>query len=352
MINKQNLKTISIFCIPFILFIATDPLFADIETDHIILIDPELKLDQYQENDTYEISFHSHIELAQGFTPSMTPLTKIEIEINKPRKTTTGFTLSIRDSLEGRNLASKSIGAEDIPFFINWIEFDINDIDVTPGETYYIVLQSDTSSETPYRWRFDYSDTGDIYSKGKMYRLYTTGEWEKMETDTDYVDASFRSYTYYPEIDLVCEGYLNWSNVTPAQENLTGFFTVRNDGTPYSQLNWKIQTWPSWGTWTFSKLNGKNLRPEDGLTYVNINVEAPHINVPDEYLGKIIIINEQDENDSEIISARLITQKNKQKPMDFNSFITFFYHETNDIISKHIYKFPIMYTYFMKTFNQ
>jgi len=272
----------------------------------------ELLLDQKQENSSYEMSIHHSVSLAQSFTPSISPLTKIEFNLHKPRKTDTGIEISIRKSLNGPDLSNNVLSSDQIPFFYHWIEVDIYDIDVTIGEEYYIIISSNTPSEQPYRWMYEYKQDRDMYPNGRLYRYFTSSHiWEKVESDNDFVDATFRTYSYTPHTEMICEGYLNWSGVVPNQDNLTGSFTIRNNGTPYSKLDWKIISWPSWGTWTFSQMNGTNLRPEDGMKRVNILVEAPQSNVPDLYTGNIIIKNVNDETDICTISAQMVTAKTK-----------------------------------------
>jgi len=283
-----------------------------ISTENVLSYEPEIIIDQFQENASYKQDVHKNIIIAQSFTPSLSPLTKIDIRLNKPGKTDLPLIISIKKSLNGSTLTSKVIPADDIPFFSHWITTDIADIDVIPGDTYYIVVSTSSPSEKTYQWYYDFSTETDPYPGGKLYRSINSGDtWEQVETHIDFVDASFRTYSYVSHTNMICEGYLNWTNVKPAQDNLTGFFTIQNNGTPYSKLNWKILNWPSWGTWHFSQMNGSDLCPEDGLVTVTIDVIAPDINMPDQYLGKIVIVNEDDSNETCIISARLVTNKSK-----------------------------------------
>lgn len=308
------------------LFLISSTSYLIVRSDESLLNDPVYVLDQYQENESTEFSVHNKVILAQSFTPSKTPLTKIEVKIDKPRKTTTDLRLSVRDSLNGSDLLFVPINAEDIPYFTHWIEFDILDFDVNVGEKYYIILEANAPVSNSYRWRSVYDEETDNYDNGTLYRYFTTsGVWETVETDTDWVDSCFRTYSYESEVDLVCNGFLNWTNVTPAQDNLTGYFTVENEGTPFSRLDWKIVYWPGWGTWQFSQMNGTNLRPEDGGQQVNIQVEAPHSNVPDEYTGKIVIVNENDKNDTAEIQARLVTSKQKSNHHDLDVMESIFH---------------------------
>lgn len=288
---------------------------------------PDYILDQKQELSSLEEGVHSRIWLAQSFIPSMTPLTKIEVKIDKPRLTSDPLIISIRKELNGSDLASFSISGDDIPFFVFWVGFDIPDIEVTVGDTYYIVMHSSTPTETPFRWLYEYNYSDDPYPKGKMWRSIDRGKtWYPMEGDEDlYIDATFRTYSYISKPDLECSGYLNWTDVKP-YENLTGSFTVRNIGTPLSYVSWKILSWPSWGTWSFNPMNGTNLKPEDGSVTVQVFVEAPHSKVPDEYLGKIIIVNTDNPDDICTINARLVTPKgiHRISILDLLPFLRFY----------------------------
>lgn len=311
----------------------------------------EEQLDQFQELDSYEESLHARIILAQSFVPSKNPLTRVEMKVNKPRITHAGLILSIRNDLNGSDLTAASISGDNVPFFINWVEFDIPDIEVVVGDTYYLVLRSGTSSENPYRLRYEYNDSGDIYSNGELFRFFTTSSiWEPIGSETEFVDACFRTYSFVPQTDMICDDlmYINesaWLNATPGQENLQAFFSIRNSGTPFSTIDWKIVNWPSWGDWSFSAMNGSNLRPEDGYEQINIVVTAPNINVPDEYNGKIIVQNENDENDTEEVLARLVTPKEKQKQHTFSTsspLLSFF----ASLIQRDIFLFKNFFTFF------
>lgn len=301
--------------------------------------DPVEIPDQSQETGPFEQSVHSEIMLAQGFTPTRSPLTKVEIKLNKPHKTENGIFVSIRKDLNGSDLTSKVISATDIPYFVYWIEVDFSDIDVTPGEMYYIVLLSSTPSEQSYRWRFDYDEEINPYQNGSMYRSADDGDtWSPVESDFDFVDATFRTYTYDSHVDLVCNGFLNWTaNVSKNESDpilLTGSFTVENVGTPLSKLDWEILSWPGWGTWEFSPMNQTGLQPEKGPTTVSVNVEGPSTNLPDTYDGKVIIRNKNNKNDSCIVRARLVTSKEKEDEQQeslFSMFLKSFLNKINDV---------------------
>jgi hypothetical protein len=96
------------------------------------------------------------------------------------------------------------------------------------------------------------------------------------------------------ESDLHCTGSLSWENIEP-EETVTGSFIVENIGDAGSLLNWEIETYPNWGTWTFNPENGTHLPVGSPIT-VEVEVVAP----PDknkEFLGDVKVINSEDSSD-------------------------------------------------------
>jgi hypothetical protein len=107
--------------------------------------------------------------------------------------------------------------------------------------------------------------------------------------------------------DLQGEGSLQWADVIPC-ESVTGTFTITNNGDPCSNLNWEVSETPSWGTWTFTPPNGRNLRPEDGAFTITAKVVAPN----EEYqtfTGNIVVTNTKNNSDSITIPVTLTTGK-------------------------------------------
>jgi hypothetical protein len=100
--------------------------------------------------------------------------------------------------------------------------------------------------------------------------------------------------------DLDAHGSLTWSNVK-AGSTVTGTFTVSNIGDTQSRLDWKILSWPDWGTWTFSPARGDNLHPEDGALNVTATIVAPSPcdfgYTSQTFTGNITIVNEENASD-------------------------------------------------------
>jgi hypothetical protein len=119
--------------------------------------------------------------------------------------------------------------------------------------------------------------------------------------------------------DLECEGSLSWSKVKPGS-TVTGTFNVKNVGDPDSLLNWKVDTYPSWGTWTFTPSNGTNLKPADGSVSVTVTVVAPN-EQKKTFTGEIKIVNRDDNADNCTITISLATPKNKAINYAFLDFL-------------------------------
>ena len=99
-----------------------------------------------------------------------------------------------------------------------------------------------------------------------------------------------------PIPDLECDGSLSWDKVKSGA-NVTGNFTVRNNGDAGSILHWKVDesSIPSWGSnWTFNP-NASILTIGSGWITVEVNVTAPE--EKGEYTGKIKVVNAVDPSD-------------------------------------------------------
>jgi len=109
--------------------------------------------------------------------------------------------------------------------------------------------------------------------------------------------------------DLDCGGSLSWTDVQPGAI-VTGSFTVENIGDPGSLLDWEIESYPEWGTWTFDPENGEDLTPEDEPITVNVEVVAPNQQNSD-FTGEVKVVNTENSNDYCIIPVSLATPVNQ-----------------------------------------
>ena len=109
--------------------------------------------------------------------------------------------------------------------------------------------------------------------------------------------------------DLNCNGVLSWTDIK-SSDVVTGSFTVENVGEPTSELDWAIESYPTWGTWTFTPLNGDDLTPEDGTITVEVSVVAPD-KKNKEFDGGIKIVNREASGDQCYIQVSLATPRTK-----------------------------------------
>jgi len=109
--------------------------------------------------------------------------------------------------------------------------------------------------------------------------------------------------------DLDSDGSLSWTDVKPG-DFVIGEFIIENIGTPYSLLNWEIESYPEWGSdWTF--LYHNNYLPDGVLETVYVGFLAPS-DPNTEFSGEIKLVNVDDTNDFEIIPIYLKTPRNKE----------------------------------------
>ena len=144
-------------------------------------------------------SFSNYI-LAQSFTPTKNLLTRIELYIGKNSTTTFDYTVAIRDDLNGSDLASVNLSAAEITTAnFSWEEFDIPDLMVTPGDTYYIVSSTVNATDNWYYWGLYMNGT--VYPNGTIYYTINNGmNWPEepngdMTFNTYGVDATFLNLT-------------------------------------------------------------------------------------------------------------------------------------------------------------
>jgi hypothetical protein len=125
---------------------------------------------------------------------------------------------------------------------------------------------------------------------------------------------------YGPDIqipDLGVTGELAWAQV-PAGSTQTATLEVSNVGTPGSELDWEVESWPSWGTWTFTPSSGTDLTPTGSPTSVNVEVKAPN-QKEEEFDGVVKFVNSEDPSDFVEIPVTLTTPQPYNAPI-FNLF--------------------------------
>lgn len=107
--------------------------------------------------------------------------------------------------------------------------------------------------------------------------------------------------------DLTGAGEIICTDLRPGS-TVQGNFTVENTGESFSKLDWEIVQYPDWGEWTFSQMQGENLRPEDGEMIINVSIVLPD-QEDTEFSGEIILRNLHNANDESVIPVSLTTCK-------------------------------------------
>jgi hypothetical protein len=163
-------------------------------TDKYDVDQRQVKVDSYKNlNRTYD-NINKTYWLAQSFTPSLNTLAKIELGLLSDGDVE--VTIAIRKELNGDDLVTSSVIPPihkwwewdifkwNIP---DWVMFDFTDIELTPGEKYYIVCRC-ASDEWGVSWS---CKNGDPYMNGSFYYSNDTGDsWMERHN----FDANFVTY--------------------------------------------------------------------------------------------------------------------------------------------------------------
>ena len=106
------------------------------------------------------------------------------------------------------------------------------------------------------------------------------------------------------EPDLDCSGTLSWTDVGPG-DTVEGSFNVENIGDPLSLLDWEIESYPDWGTWSFDPESGIDLEEGDTVA-IDVEVVAPDIE-EETFTGEVVLVNSENPDDICTIDVSLAT---------------------------------------------
>jgi len=132
---------------------------------------------------------------AQRFTPTKQSLSKVSLMIGKYGNPPANsiITVSIRNSLNGDTLTSKQVDMDTIS--TSKVDFDFPDIDVIPGNQYYIICSIDRHNQHgPYYWSFTVNDK---YKNGDSWLSNNCQTWynaEDLFIQFDGIDFGFTTY--------------------------------------------------------------------------------------------------------------------------------------------------------------
>jgi hypothetical protein len=154
------------------------------------------ELDQYQEIHSNYLHFVCNdYTVAQSFVPNFPTLTKVEVMLYKwETRVDYELTVSIREELNGENLTQLTKNP-DINPEQTWVEYNLEDINVIPGNTYYIVCSATEGSpdyggrNEAYGWYFNFDSNS--YPDGATYLIGIHSDYNWIGTQ---YDSCFRTY--------------------------------------------------------------------------------------------------------------------------------------------------------------
>jgi len=144
-------------------------------------------VDQRQVNQNWLFLVNDTRWCAQSFVPSVNSISEVELCV-AAWDSGRNLTVSIRESLDGPDLAEAEKNIEETGWDTVWKLFGFSPVAVTPGETYYIICRG--SSEG---WGTGWAASGgDMYGAGSFYTSTDAGNnWEEDWKD---VDGCFVTY--------------------------------------------------------------------------------------------------------------------------------------------------------------
>ncbi len=107
--------------------------------------------------------------------------------------------------------------------------------------------------------------------------------------------------------DINCEANLHWNNTKVGSE-LEGSIYIMNEGDPESLLDWLILSYPDWGSWNFSSVEGFDITPYDPAQKINVSIIVPDKKKSD-FFGEIIIANKHNNSDFCNINVSISTSR-------------------------------------------
>jgi len=134
----------------------------------------------------------------------------------------------------------------------------------------------------------------------------------------------------YVTLDFVphlwCNGSLNWTDIIPG-DTVFSNISVKNIGALGSLLNWKVESWPEWGNWTFLPSIGKNLTTTNESLNLTVLVTAPLI-AEKEFTGYVKLVNMENNTNYCLLNVSLVTSYN---PNNSPPIADFHWLPTNNI---------------------
>ncbi len=158
-------------------------------SDHIVVIMCDDHIPDQQQTMIHSgVGFSGCWGIAMSFIPSLSTLTKVDLALfsggaGDPKP----LPLYIRDNLSGDNLAESSViipEMEDL-HMTSWFTFDFQDIEVIPGNKYYIIIRD--VEDWAHYWK---CGKGNCYPPGRSYWSLDGKEWHASNEDLCFVTWS------------------------------------------------------------------------------------------------------------------------------------------------------------------
>jgi hypothetical protein len=178
------------------------------------------------------------------------------------------------------------------------------------NQKYWLVVQAALDYPPLWMWATNGNNQNFLSSAVHGFPLIDVPYWTVIE-DSDmafYLIGGPYPPQQPPKPDLGCTGQLSWDKIKPGS-TVTGSFQVMNNGESDSHLNWTVESYPDWGTWSFTPSSGINLAPTDGIVIVQVEVTAPSIK-NQEFQGQVKIVNTDNSSDFCFIPVTLTTPLN------------------------------------------
>ena len=208
-------------------------------------LDPDDILDQQQMHWTTNYNVYNGY-YGQSFKPTCQYLTHVSLLMSKIEEPSNDFIFYIRNNLDGANLCNVSKSAAEIPKDRHCVDFDFPDIEVTPGQTYYIVVYSkgekreENGGVGPIKSYLCSIGTDTLYTNGMFYDSREGSNWESNKN----IDLCFRTYglniskNFNLFVNIVGEGYVD---INPELESYQNGDIVNLEA--FADTGWAFDHW-------------------------------------------------------------------------------------------------------------
>ncbi|MDH7506642.1 MAG: hypothetical protein QHH15_02485 [Candidatus Thermoplasmatota archaeon] len=200
-------------------------------------------------------------------------------------------------------------GVMGTPFGTDQYEYDVTlpePFVASANEHYWIAIQWIGNFQPQWGWYTNGDNPELLFPSLQGFPLLGMPYW----TVHEYGDMAFyltgREPSPPPEPKIYCEGNILWQKVK-AGSTVNATFQVCNHGDPGSLLNWEVDSFPTWGTWTFTPASGTGLAEHDCVT-ITVEVVAP-AEKKKTFTGKIKMINSDNSSDFCEIDVSLTTPR-------------------------------------------